>query len=201
MDKAPYLASTAPIDAVSDAPDAVSESSVEPTVDPRMARISAEDVRELSVGLRDRYGNGPPDPDDVAQEAYRRVLERNDLSSVRNVKAFLWRTARNLILDALKSAQSRAKYDFEVEQIFFPLKSDVSSPEVVIIARQQLKTINDLLETMPKTRRRAFLLHRIDRQSKTEIARRLKISRTMVHKHIAVASAQVHALFADDCEG
>ena len=184
-----------------DASDDIPERSVETAIDPRLADVSAKDMRELSVSLRDRYGSGPPDPDDVAQEAYRRVLERGDVSSIRNMKAFLWRTARNLIFDALKSANARSKYDYEVEQMFFPLKGDVSSPEVVIIAREQLKTINDLLETMPKTRRRAILLYRVDRLSKTEIARRLKISRTMVHKHIAVASAQIHALFADDAEG
>ncbi len=188
-------------EAIGDAPGELSAKPNETPIDPRLAHVSAEEMRELSVGLRDRYGNGPPDPDDVAQEAYRRVLEREDVSSIRNMKAFLWRTARNLIFDAVKSAQSRSKYDFEVEQMFFPLKSDVSSPEVVISAREQLKTINDVLETMPKVRRRAFLLHRVERLSKTEVARRLKISRTMVHKHVAAASAEVHALFADDAEG
>ncbi|MEM1396107.1 MAG: sigma-70 family RNA polymerase sigma factor [Pseudomonadota bacterium] len=201
MDRASYSDEDGRSNAAQEVPEGLSENPVKATIDPRLSGVSADDLRELSVGLRHRFGNGPPDPDDVAQEAYRRVLERDDLSSIRNMKAFLWRTARNLVLDAMNSASSRSKYDFEVEHMFFPLKGDVSSPETVIIARQQLKTINDLLHTMPKTRRRAFLLHRIDRQSKTEIARRLNISRSMVHKHIAVASAQIHTLFADDSEG
>ena len=181
-----------------DGPDEVSE---KPALNARLACVTASELKDLSNGLRDRFGNGPPDPDDIAQEAYRRVLERGDLSSIRNLKGFLWRTARNLVLDALKSQNSRSKYDFEIEQIFFPLKSDISSPETVMIAREQLKAINETLRSMPDKRRRALMLYRVDGLTQAEVARRLKISRTSVINHIAAAHAEINALFVDDAQG
>ena len=201
MSRAAYGGKAPKRNEASHASDASSSKGVDAPTDPRLTDISADELKDLSIGLRDRFGNGPPDPDDIAQEAYRRVLEKDDPSSIRNLKAFLWRTARNLVFDALKSENSRSKYDFEVEQIFFPLKSDISSPETVMIAREQLKAINELLRTMPANRRRAIMLYRIERLTQAEIARRLKISRTMVNKHIATASAEINALFVDDVEG
>ena len=201
MSRAAYGGKAPKTNEASDASDASSSKGVDAPTDPRLTDISADELKDLSTGLRTRFGNGPPDPDDIAQEAYRRVLEKDDPSSIRNLKAFLWRTARNLVFDALKSENSRSKYDFEVEQIFFPLKSDISSPETVMIAREQLKAINELLRTMPANRRRAIMLYRIERLTQAEIARRLKISRTMVNKHIATASAEINALFVDDVEG
>ena len=38
--------------------------------------ISIDDINAIAKGIRERFGNGPPDPDDVAQEAYQRVLEK-----------------------------------------------------------------------------------------------------------------------------
>ncbi|MEM8572896.1 MAG: sigma factor, partial [Pseudomonadota bacterium] len=78
-----------------------------------------EYAAELAEGLRKRFGNGPPDPDDVAQEAFQKVLERGDLSTIKNLRAFLWRTARNLILSSKRSDHRRSAYDFEIEQLFF----------------------------------------------------------------------------------
>ncbi|RMB04943.1 RNA polymerase sigma factor [Eilatimonas milleporae] len=201
MDRAAYGGKALKTNEVDDGSDASASKVIEAPTDPRLTSISANELKDLSIGLRDRFGNGPPDPDDIAQEAYRRVLEKDDPSSIRNLKAFLWRTARNLVFDALKSENSRSKYDFEIEQIFFPLKSDISSPETVMIAREQLKAINELLRTMPANRRRAIMLYRVERLTQAEIARRLKISRTMVSKHLATASAEINALFVDDVEG
>ena len=101
---------------------------------PRIKSISAEDLSTLAQRLRERYGDGPPDPEDLAQEAYRRTLERKDASAIFNVKGYLWRTARNLIFDTNKSNTVRSKYDFEVEQLFFPLKGNNCSPETVLLA-------------------------------------------------------------------
>lgn len=89
--------------------------------------------------------------------------------------------------------QVRARYDFEVEQLYFPLKGDDSTPERIIKAREQLQAINELLVKMPEKRRRALVLHRIDGLSVAEVGRRLGISRTAAAKHVARASAELHA--------
>lgn len=154
-------------------------------------------ARELSDGLRYRYGDGPPDPEDVVQEAFRRVFEHRKPQEIKNVRAFLWRTARNLVMDRKRSDSRRSKLDFEVEQVFFPIRGDQISPETVIEAKAQLDLINRVLREMPDKRRTAFLLHRVDGLTLRDTGARLGISRTAVAKHIARAEAQIHALFLE----
>ncbi|MEM6817730.1 MAG: sigma-70 family RNA polymerase sigma factor [Pseudomonadota bacterium] len=163
--------------------------------DDQKARVSAvyeEYFDELVTGIRARFGEGPPDPTDVAQESFRRVFEHPQLSLVGNLRAFLWRTARNLTIDIRKSAQVRNRYDFEVEQLFFPLRGDNCSPETVIDARAQLKVINEVLRCMPERRRTAFILRRIDGLTMDEVGRRLGIGRTAAAKHVSKADAELN---------
>lgn len=163
------------------------------TVQEDIAALYQDYAGRLSATLRKMFGDGPPDPDDVAQEAFRRVIEHRDIASIHNLKAFIWRTARNLVLKEKHTQQVRARYDFEVEQLYFPLKGDDSTPERIIKAREQLQAINELLVKMPEKRRRALVLHRIDGLSVAEVGRRLGISRTAAAKHVARASAELHA--------
>ncbi|MGD1956979.1 MAG: RNA polymerase sigma factor [Sphingomonadales bacterium] len=148
---------------------------------------------ELSRALRASYGNGPPDPDDIAQDAFHKVLARGDLASIDNLKAFLWRTARNLVINAKRQADVRSRYDYEIENLVFASKGYDSSPETVIEAREQLAIINETLKTMPPTRSRAFILHRFDGLTAAEVGRKLGISRPAASKHIARAAADLSA--------
>ena len=154
----------------------------------------------LSATLRKIYGDGPPDPDDICQQAFQKLIERGDLGSIVNLKAFVWRTARNLVLKAKRADDVRARYDYEVEQIYFPLKGDDSTPERVIVARDQLKAINALLLAMPEKRRRAVILHRVDGLSVAEVGRRLGISRSTAAQHVARGVADLDILFLSDGE-
>lgn len=168
--------------------------------EPPLSAIYRNYAKELADGIRGRFGDGPPDPDDVMQEAFRRVFERGDLASIKNPKAFLWRTARNLVLTSKTKDEQRSKYDFEVEQVLFPLRGDKSTPETVMIAREQLKAINDALRQMPQKRRAAFYLYRVEGLKLAQVGKRLGIGRTAVSKHIAKAETQIDALFLDNSE-
>ena len=144
-------------------------------------------ARRLTAAIRSLFGNGPPDPEDVTQLAFQKLLERPDHSDIRDLDSFLWRTARNLVLKAKRAQDVRSRYDFEIEHLFFPLRGDNSTSERVLIAREQLRAINEALREMPVRRRRAFLLHKVEGLSVSDVARQLKIGRTTAHKHIVRA--------------
>lgn len=146
---------------------------------------------EIERGIRSAFGDGPPDPEDVVQEAFRKVFDQKDISPVRNLRAFLWRTARNLVIDIRRSEGVRSKFDFEVEQLFFPLRGENLSPEIVLSAREQLANINVSLQAMPERRRRMFLMRRIDGNTLDKIANEFDVSRTAVVKQIAKADRQI----------
>ena len=146
---------------------------------------------QLSSTIRRMFGDGPPDPDDVAQQAFQKLIERGNIETISNLRAFVWRTARNIVPSTKRSATTRARYDYEVEQIYFPLKGDESTPERIILVREQLDTINEALRKMPEKRRRAIVLHRIEGLSVAEVGRRLGMSRQNAAKHLSKGMADL----------
>ncbi|MEM9877673.1 MAG: sigma-70 family RNA polymerase sigma factor [Pseudomonadota bacterium] len=152
---------------------------------------------QLAASLRKIYGDGPPDPEDVSQHAFQKLMERGDLEQIKNVQAFVWRTARNIIADERRSKDVRVKYDYEVERIFFPLKDDVLTPEHVLAMRQQLDAVRGIIRKMPEKRRRALILHRVEGLSMAETARRMGTTRPTVAAHIAKAMTDLSVLFWD----
>ena len=146
---------------------------------------------QLSSTIRRMFGDGPPDPDDVAQQAFQKLIERGNIETISNLRAFVWRTARNIVLSTKRSATTRARYDYEVEQIYFPLKGDESTPERIILVREQLDTINEALRKMPEKRRRAIVLHRIEGLSVAEVGRRLGMSRQNAAKQLSKGMADL----------
>ncbi|MEM9532004.1 MAG: sigma-70 family RNA polymerase sigma factor [Pseudomonadota bacterium] len=168
------------------------------SADCRVEELSRTYLRELADGIRSRFGNGPPDPEDVAQEAFSRLLEADHTPKIKNLKAYLWRTARNLVFDATKATKTRSKYEFDIEAMFFPLRGDNLSPETVVSAKEQLRLINDVLRQMPEKRRRALVLYRIEGLTMVEVARQLRIGHSAVHKHLVRAHAELNAVFAED---
>lgn len=159
-----------------------------------------EHATALKKGIRARYGDGPPEPDDVVQEAFRRFFDQDNWRAIQNVRAFLWRTACNFVLSTKMSSGLRDKYRLELEHIFRADQRDISTPETVITVREQLAAINALLQTMPKRRRLAFLLYRIDGLTQMQISKRLHLSRSAVQKDITLAEAAIAELFLDQGE-
>lgn len=156
---------------------------------------------QLSASLRKAYGDGPPEPEDVSQQAFQKLMERGDLGSIDNLKAFLWRTAHNIVLLAKRSEGIRLRHEFEVEQIYFPLKNDGATPERILAAKDQLNTINEILRAMPVKRRRVVVLHRVEGLSMAEVGRRLGISRQSAAKHLTKAIADLSVVFLNDKDG
>ncbi|MEM6537350.1 MAG: sigma-70 family RNA polymerase sigma factor [Pseudomonadota bacterium] len=156
---------------------------------------------ELIASLRKAFGAGPPDPEDVAQQAFQKLIERQDRTDIRDLKAFLWRTARNTFLKAVSKDGVRSRYDFEVEHLFFPARGDDSTPERVLEVKEELQAINEVLREMPEKRRHAFLLHKVEGLSVAAVARRLGISRTPAQKHITRAAHQIETHLTDMQKG
>ena len=163
-----------------------------------LRRVYEDYADQLVANIRRRFGNGPPDPEDIAHEAFRRVCEYPDWSNIRNIRGFLWRIASNLVMTAKTSEAIRSKYERDIEQVFFPEDGDLSTPETVIIARDQLDAINDLLAGMPERRRWALILHRLEGLTQQQVARRLGISRSAVAKHLNRAEKEVSELFLEE---
>ena len=57
---------------------------------------------DLCAWLRRRYGDGPPEPEDVAAEAFAKLAAKSDIAQVRDARAYLFTTAARCAIDALR---------------------------------------------------------------------------------------------------
>ncbi|MEM1389624.1 MAG: RNA polymerase sigma factor [Pseudomonadota bacterium] len=165
-----------------------------------VTRLYAEEVDALAAYLNQAFGSGPPDPDDIAQEAFQRLLEHTDLGGIKNLKAFLWRTARNLTITKKRSINRRSKYDYEIEHLFFAYASPGSDPERVLEAKEQLLIIDQVLKAMPERRRKAFLLNRVDKMNFTAVGKKLGITRRAVSRHVIEAACAIQTALHEAAE-
>lgn len=154
----------------------------------------AEASAELINGLRNRFGDGPPEPEDVAQEAFRRIFEHPKFADVKNKRAFLWRTALNLAASELRKINVRERRQPDVRDVFSVDKGDVSTPESVLSIREQMDAIRKLVGEMPERRQRIFIMRRMENYTPAQIGRMLGISHSGVVKHLQKADQQLSEL-------
>ncbi len=140
--------------------------------------------RELVCFLNAKLGNRQV-AEDVVHDAFVRVLERSSDTPIEQPRAFLYRTALNLVIDdhrrnALRQVESLEVLDSE-ERYFTP------SPHSTLDHSQRLEMLQRALAELPPLCRDSFLLRKIEGQSHPEIAAHLGISKALVEKHIVNA--------------
>ena len=140
--------------------------------------------RELVRFLSARLGSAQA-AEDVVHDAYVRVLERTSHEPIEQPRAFLYRTALNLVIDGHRRNALRQSEPLEVldneERFFSP------SPQLLMDREQRLALIQQALSELPAACRDSFLLRKLEGLSHNEIAERLGVSRSVVEKHIVNA--------------
>jgi len=129
-----------------------------------------------SIGHRDSAA------EDRVQEACIRMLEAGRTGEIRNKENYFRRILRNLKIDGAR--QSARVAALPVDEM---LTDPQPGPERAAQARQELDRVARALEELPPRCRLAFELHRFGNLSYSEIAQQMKISISMVEKHIAEA--------------
>ncbi len=150
---------------------------------------------ELCRYVRRTFGSGPPDPEDVAQQAFMSFATIDDPVAVDHPRAYLFRTAHNIVVDERRRAAGHCAAVVEL----FPSageKSDDRTPERVLMAEERLAVLSAAVRALPEERRRSFLFNRLHGLSCAEIARRTGYSDSAVKKHVAQAMDALEAALA-----
>ena len=152
----------------------------------------AELLRILRARLKSEQ-----DAEDLAQEAWARLLRYEGHHSRDELRRMLFRIANNLLTDhwrwsRLRSAGTHLPID-ELE-----VEADLPSHERQLADQQLLEQLEALIEVMPEKRRTVFLLSRIEGLTNAQIAQRCGISIKTVEKHIAIAIAECRARIAEN---
>ncbi|MEM1114242.1 MAG: RNA polymerase sigma factor [Pseudomonadota bacterium] len=151
--------------------------------------------------LRAAFGPGPPDPEDIAQRAFEKLMSRKQLASINNIEGYLWRAAQNLIVSELRTRTSTARREEAYSSIFQGTEGYQFSPERVLDAEQRISVVASALADMPAARRRAFELVRLHGFSHGTTARKMGISRPAVTKHVSRASVDLYRALGESPEG
>ena len=125
------------------------------------------------------------DVDDIIQEAYLRVLNARKKGQIKAPKAFLFATARNYALNALRSAAIRGE-NFTTEIEDFNLMDDRTGVVETIEHNQELEILTLAIQSLPNRCRQIFTLRKVYGMTQREIAKKLGISTRTVNAQISI---------------
>ncbi|MDR0190458.1 sigma-70 family RNA polymerase sigma factor [Pseudomonas yamanorum] len=140
--------------------------------------------RELVCFLNAKLGNRQV-AEDVVHDAYVRVLARASTTPIEQPRAFLYRTALNLVIDGHR--RNALRQDEPLEVLDSEERYCTTSPHNSHDHGQRLDMLERALAELPVLCRDSFLLRKLEGLSHVQIAERLNISRALVEKHIVNA--------------
>ncbi len=146
--------------------------------------LSTPLVRYLSRRVSDA------DADDLAQEAFLRMHKVQQSSGLGNARAFLFKTANNLMVDQIRRERVHLRFiNAEMPALADDDISEEGAPsaERTASAEEELTLLYAAMDNLPDKVRRAFLLHRQHDMSYAQIAKEMGVSTSMVEKYIVRA--------------
>ncbi len=152
-----------------------------------LSRLFSHHYKELLVFSGGRANDLVAE--DLVQEAYLRLLQHPDISSISNPRAYLYKVAANVSFDHHRKESVRSRYtetdDRETDSLVSPLPGPESLMEGEILLRNCLAA----LKTLPEVYSHVFLLNRIDGLTHSEIADTLQLPHRTVERYCAKALA------------
>ncbi|HTV84687.1 MAG TPA: RNA polymerase sigma factor [Dyella sp.] len=152
-------------------------------------RLFREHHRALVAFVQCRLGSHS-DAQEVAQEAYLRVLTMSNREEVESLRGYLFTVAGNLAIDRLR--KRKVRNDFAVAQ---SQEEPVSEawPDHHAMAAEQVAGLRRALRELPPKTSRAFVLHVIEGRDFGTVAQSMQLSERMVRYHVANALAHCRA--------
>ena len=128
---------------------------------------------------------------DIAQETFIRLWQHRSDIQPGLLRAFIFRTARNLVLDELRKRSVRRRWG----ALFVATLSN-PTPAAVLDASETERAVARAISTLPARRREAFTLAYLHDLSYKEVAVVLGISAATVKNQVAAALAQLRIALA-----
>jgi len=151
-----------------------------------VSQVASEHDRRLKAFLSRRLRN-PLDAHDLAQEVYLRLLLAQRLDAIRNPEAYLLTVASHLVHEhAIKTASIPPLIRLDDPETVVDAVSE-DDPGADAELRERLAALERALAKVSPKAAAALVLHRRDGFTLDEVAAQLRISRSMVKKHLVNA--------------
>ena len=145
--------------------------------------------------LRSRRSSS--EADDLRQEVYVRVYEAAKQKIPHPAKPFLFAVARNLLVDRVRHEQVVA-IETVADVDTLAVAIDEPGPDRSVIARQELRRLQDALDQLPPRHREAIILGRIEGLTGREIAHRMGIAETTASQHLKLGMMALTEFYLRD---
>jgi len=137
----------------------------------------------------------PQTAEDLAHEAYLKMLHASKTQEISYPYPFLYQIARNLALDHLRKEKIRQRSDNhpkdDEDNLLECIPSNAPTPERQADERQQVALMLDALNGLSERRRQILVLHKFHHWTYERIAQHYGISRSAVEKNVHVALAHL----------
>ncbi|MDO6507712.1 sigma-70 family RNA polymerase sigma factor [Colwellia sp. 4_MG-2023] len=115
------------------------------------------------------YGSGPPEPEDVAQEAFSRFAQMNNPQQIHDPKAYIIKIAINITLKSIGHLCKAREFITEQLQIDED-QVDTFCPERILQSEQRIHVIQKATEQLTDKQRDILMRARIKGQTYAQIA-------------------------------
>jgi RNA polymerase sigma-70 factor (ECF subfamily) len=153
-----------------------------------LARLYQAHAGELHGFARRRVGR--QDAEDVVQEAYLHLLQTGLSATLEQPRAYLFRIAANLAVDAARKHETRSRYADDAA-LFLGYAAGNGCVESEAEHKLEVRHFVSALTELPPLCRQAFLLNQIEGVTRSEIAKRLGLSVRTIDRHVVRALAHV----------
>jgi len=136
------------------------------------------------------------DVEDIVQESYCRIACLTDVSHIRSGRAYLFTTARMLVLERIRRSRV-VSIDTAMEIDKIDLVYDAPSPEQIVTGRHEFQRVKRLIDALPERCRKVFRMRKIDGLSQRQVAAALGISEHTVENDVAKGLKLILKVIAD----
>ena len=118
--------------------------------------------------LRRKFGDGPPEPEDIAQSAFAKFSDLQSVDHIDNFRAFLFTMASNIAVSAIRS-NIRARKFLDEELSDLGVEIEKITPSRVYEAKETLRRLSDVFEDLTERQKEIVIRNRIYGQTYAEI--------------------------------
>jgi len=125
---------------------------------------------------------------DITQETYAKTIEKSKDMTIENERAFLYKVARNIVIDQSRKYKNRSFIPYEEEDYCSPHHEQ---PDEIALENVKEQLLLEALDSLPKHLKQVFVLHVIEGYSKKEIAVMINLHLNSVQKYIISATTKL----------
>lgn len=134
---------------------------------------------------------GPQESEDMVHDVYLRLLqEGREAQALEHPRAYLFRIASNIAIDARRRARVRGRIGEEAPCLV-DLAESMTNPDMKIERFMELNKLRASLEELPALSNKVFLFKHVGDLTHAEIASRLGVSIRTVERHLAKAMSHL----------